>query len=91
MDHGGLLLYTGSSDQGVFVRGSGHFCLPKPGPILREEEAEGSEGKELRELFACTLTHPDQSPGIRSLCVRQTPSNKTWRIGHQQSHLQDVN
>ena len=55
--------------RGMFVKGKWHFCLPNPEAILYGEEAQGSESRKLSELFAFTLAHPDQSPGIRSLPV----------------------
>lgn len=66
--------------RGMFVRGKLTFLF-----IKARIHALWGRGRGLRkqgtELFAFTLAHPDQSPGIRSLCVslyRQSPSNKTW-------------
>jgi len=69
--------------RGMLIRGKGHFCLPQPEPILCGEEEQGADSRELSELFAFTLAHPDQSPGMRSLCdalYRPSPSNKTWSM-----------
>lgn len=79
VDHGGILLC-----QGHVYQGKGHFSFVNLEPILcGKRHATRSAGS--RELFALTLAHPDQSPGLRSVECRSAQAvSIPYNMDHEQ-------
>lgn len=79
VDHGGILLCRGHVYQG-----KGHFSFVNLEPILcGKRHATRSAGS--RELFALTLAHPDQSPGLRSVECRSAQAvSIPYNMDHEQ-------